>query len=66
MFMAFFYKPNAGAGSIAKRKFAEKAYGLKLLADAAESWAGKLAEIKEDFVMNTDGDWLLVTEMANA
>lgn len=66
MFKAILYKPNGGRGWVGKRKFAEKAYGLKLLAEAAESWAGKLVEVKDDFVMNSDGEWLLVTEMANA
>jgi hypothetical protein len=64
MFKAILYKPAKGNGWVAKRKFAEKAYGLKMLADTAECWAGKIVEKKDDFLMNSDGDWLLIVEMA--
>jgi hypothetical protein len=64
MFKVILYKPAKGKGWVAKRKVPSRSDAKAILDDAAESWAGELVEVKDDFLMNKDGDWIMMVELA--
>lgn len=64
MIKLFSYKPAAGKGKMEIVTPGSKSLALLAMDILADYWGDAVVEKKDDFLMNDNGDWLLLVEAA--